>query len=135
MENNNNEKEENKNEIKENKDDNESENDYNRDDGSSGTNNNRYLNNSLARLNSELDLDKIIAGKDESQNNIANLNDILEEAKDEKFSEDNYMEGEDILNQSYLGNLFIDVLNKKKDEEKKNYVCHIFNYQGNQKII
>ena len=127
MENNNNEKEENKNEIKENKDDNESENDYNRDDGSSGTNNNRYLNNSLARLNSELDLDKIIAGKDESQNNIANLNDILEEAKDEKFSEDNYMEGEDILNQSYLGNLFIDVLNKKKDEEKKNYVCHIFN--------
>jgi hypothetical protein len=130
MENNNNEKEENKNEIKENKDDNESENDYNRDDGSSGTNNNRYLNNSLARLNSELDLDKIIAGKDESQNNIANLNDILEEAKDEKFSEDNYMEGEDILNQSYLGNLFIDVLNKKKDEEKKKLRMSYFQLAG-----
>jgi hypothetical protein len=48
--------------------------DYSKGDKSSLSSNSLLLNTSSNRMNSEVDLDKIIAGRDESQNNIIKLN-------------------------------------------------------------
>ena len=107
--------EKNNNEVK---DENFSENGFlMKDDISNSTNSNRNLSNSQLRVSSEVDLDKIIAGKDESQNNMGNLNEVLEFKIDEKNSEEEEeIEENPNLNISYLGNIFRDVVIKKKNE-------------------
>ena len=102
------------------KDDNISENDNEtKDDISIGTNSNHHFSSKILNLNSEVDLDKIIAGKDENLNNIPNLNDNLEYKIDEKYSEEDELEENQNLNVNYyLGNIFRDVVNKKKNETK-----------------
>ena len=62
-------------------------------------------------MNSEVDLDKIIAGKDESQKNIINLNNnyIIEEKEEEI---DNFKGKKNIL-----GDIFREVVKKNKDKE------------------
>ena len=145
MENNNNnndskEKEEKNNEIKDIMNDNESENDINiiiKEEASSNGNNNSSKNINLIRGSSEIDLDKIIAGKDEGQSGVANLNDIIENVENEKDSKDsidNDMDGGDIMNKSCLNDLFIDVLNKKIIDEKDKLRMSIFKYKGTQNV-
>ena len=108
---------ENKNEIK---DDNLSDNtNSNKDNSSLRSNSNMNLNGYM-RLNSEVDLDKIVAGKDESQNNVININDDIREYKIEQkdSEEEDEEEFEENINSNhfYLGNIFRDVVNKKKNE-------------------
>ena len=92
----------------------------NKDNISLRSNSNRNL--SGYRINSDVDLDKIIAGKDESPNNINNTQDNLEEFKIEQ--KDSEEEGEEDFEENcnstfyYLGNIFRDVVNKKKNEIK-----------------
>ena len=110
--------EENKIEIK---DDNLSENtNSNKDNISLYSNSNRNL--SGYRINSDVDLDKIIAGKDESQNNITNTQDNIDQIKIEQkdSEEEDEEEFEENCNSTfyYLGNIFRDVVNKKKNEIK-----------------
>ena len=108
------------------------------------------INNSHLRINSELELDKIIAGKDESQLiNQNNINDNLEFKIDERNSEndEDLEEGQNLNVNNYLGNIFRDVANKKRnlrtesrmsifhnfDEEKENVnFGEIINAQLNQ---
>ena len=103
------------------KDDNISENTNSiKDDVSNISNSNSNRNLSILRLNSEIDLDKIIAGKDESQMNITN-NDNIEEYKiEQKNSEEEEEIEEENPNENcyYLGNIFRDVVNKRKNENE-----------------
>ena len=67
-------------------------------------------------MNSEVDLDKIIAGKDESQKNIINLNNnyIIEEKEEEI---DNFKGKKNIL-----GDIFREVVKKNKDKEDMRFL-------------
>ena len=73
----------------------------------------------LKRINSEVEFDKIMAGIDESQNNLINLDEnyIIEEKNEEE--EENIKEGDNLNENNYLGDLFIDFINKKKNKENE----------------
>ena len=109
----------------------------------------RNISDNHLRINSELELDKIIAGKDESQFiNPNNINDNLEFKINERNSEndEDMEEGQNLNVNNYLGNIFRDVANKKRnlrtermsifhnfDEEKENVnFGEIINAQLNQ---
>ena len=80
----------------------------------------RNISSSLIRINSEVDLDKIMAGNDESSNNLLNFNNIKEFKIDEKGSEEDESDDNQNLNKSFfLGNIFRDVVNKKKKTNKE----------------
>ena len=135
----------NKSKIKENdlslnnKDDNFS--DYSKADKSSLSSSNLYLSSSLNRMNSEVDLDKIIAGKDESQKNLINLNDNFKieerdekeekeekeekkekEEKEEKKEKEEKEEKEIVNENNILGGLFRKVVKKNKDKEEMRFL-------------
>ena len=105
--------------IMELKDDNTSENLYSfKDDISNSANSYRNFSSSLLRLNSDIDLDKIVAGKDESQNIVGNPNNVFEFKIDEEVSEENEIEENQNLNASYyLGNIFRHVVIKNKNKK------------------
>jgi len=90
--------------------------DYSKADKSSFSSSNIGLGSSLNRMNSEVDLDKIIAGKDESQKNIINLNNnyIIEEKEEEI---DNFKGKKNIL-----GDIFREVVKKNKDKEDMRFL-------------
>ena len=129
------EDEKNKNEIK---DDNISENANSlKDDISNSVNSHRNISNSLLRINSDVDLDKIIAGKDESSNNLPIYNNLQEFKIDEKGSEEDLDENQNLNISFYLGNIFRDVVNNKKKDGKKEIRMSIYNKQldeGGQNI-
>ena len=91
-----------------------SENGFSKDES---TNSLHCLGNNHGRVNSELDFDKIIAGKDESQFiNPNNPNENLENKIYERNLEDEDLDETQNLNvNNYLGNIFRDVANKKKN--------------------
>lgn len=85
--------------------------DYSKGDKSSLSSNSLLLNTSSNRMNSEVDLDKIIAGRDESQNNIINLNNNFKiEEKEEEI--------ENLNVNNILGNIYREVVKKIKIKKK-----------------
>ena len=89
--------------------------DYSKADKSSLSSNNLPLNASLNRMNSEVDIDKIIAERDESQNNIINLNDNFKiEEKDEEL--------DNLKVNNILGDIYREVVKKNKDKEEMRFL-------------
>ena len=89
--------------------------DYSKGDKSSLSSNSLLLNTSSNRMNSEVDLDKIIAGRDESQNNIINLNNNFKiEEKEEEI--------ENLNVNNILGNIYREVVKKNKDKEEMRFL-------------
>ena len=94
-----------------------------KDDNANSYSSNKNLNNSLLRINSELDIDQIIAGNDESQNNIVNLNDNNNNNEEpliaDKIMEEGEFEDENLNVSFYLGNIFRDVVKRKNRNEAR----------------
>ena len=89
--------------------------DYSKGDKSSLSSNSLLLNTSSNRMNSEVDLDKIIAGRDESQNNIIKLNNNFKiEEKEEEI--------ENLNVNNILGNIYREVVKKNKDKEEMRFL-------------
>jgi len=90
--------------------------DYSKADKSSLNSSNLALSINSNRMNSEIDVDKIIAGRDESQNSIINLNnDFKIEEKDEEI--DNLD-----LNNNILGGVYRKVVKKNKGKEEMKFL-------------
>jgi hypothetical protein len=89
--------------------------DYSKGDKSSLSSSNLPLSSSSIRMNSEIDLDKIISGRDESQNNIINLKDNFRiEEKEEEM---------DNLNvNNILGDIYREVVKKNKDKKEMRFL-------------
>ena len=94
-----------------------------KDDNANSYSSHKNLNNSLLRINSELDIDQIIAGNDESQNNIVNLNDNNNNNEEpliaDKIMEEGEFEDENLNVSFYLGNIFRDVVKRKNRNEAR----------------
>ena len=90
--------------------------DYSKGDKSSLNSSNLGLSISSNRMNSEIDVDKISAGRDESQNSIINLNnDFKIEEKDEEI--DNFD-----LNNNILGGVYRKVVKKNRGKEEMKFL-------------
>ena len=88
----------------------------NKEDKADSVNSNQNSNNCIRRINTEVEFEKIVAGDNESQNNIIILNNSKAEEKHEE--EEDIEEGANLNVNNYLGDLYRDVVNNKKKNNK-----------------